>query len=99
MLSWLYDIKLDSQGIRFVLFSVWTIYLLRFENIEAVKEISIFSIGPWNAYNFKNRFGNRSFLIETKQGWFARKVLVTPETSEEFISFLMNHHVKIHLRP
>lgn len=78
MLSWLYDIKLDIQGIRFVLFNVWTVYLLEFENIESVKQIGCFSLGSLTAYNFKNRLCNRSFLIEMRHGWFTHKVLVTP---------------------
>ena len=95
MLSWLYDIKRDDLGICFVLFSFWTIYLLRFENIEYVTEIGYFSLGSWNSYNFKNRLFSRSFMIALRQGWFTRKVLVTPKSPDEFLLWLAENSVKI----
>ena len=96
MLSWLYDIKLDTRGVRFILLGIWTIYLLRFENIEYVTEIGRFSLGSMSAYNFKNRLFVRTFMIKMKQGWFTRKVLVTPKTTDEFLTWLMEHNVNIH---
>jgi hypothetical protein len=87
-LSWLYDIRLNKQGIRFVLFGFWTIYLLQPSNIKTITEIGSTSIGALNAYNFKNRFFARCFMIETKTGWFTRKILITPNNSNEFIAWL-----------
>jgi hypothetical protein len=98
MLSLLYDVKLDINGIRFVLFRIFTVYLLRFDNIDTVYEIGSFSIGTWDAYNFKNRLCSRSFLIEMKHGWFTRKALVTPEEPEDFIKLLLVNNVKMVLR-
>ena len=92
-LSWLYDIKLDAKGIRFVLFSLWTVYLLPFENIKSVNEISNYSWGSLNAYNFKNRLFARSFMIEMHRGWFARKVLITPKYPSELLAYLREHAI------
>jgi len=95
MLAWLYDIRPDSNGIRFVLFGFWTVHLLRFGNIKSVTEIGKVSLGTWNAYNFKNRLLARTLLIEMHRGWFTRKVLVTPKNPEEFLARLRDHGVVI----
>ena len=86
-LSWLYDVRLDEQGIRFILLRFWTIYLLKPCNIESITEIGMASIGAWNAYNFKNRFFARCFMINIRRGWFARKVLITPKSADEFVAW------------
>ena len=99
LLNWLYDTKLDAKGIRFGLFHRWMVHLLKAENIEAVSEIERRSIGAWNAYNFKNRFFARSFMIEAKHGWFARKLLISPKVPEEFVAWLREHHVEIRCAP
>ena len=85
LFSWLYDVILDARGIRFVLLRVWTIHLLKIENIESITEINQASFGSLNAYNFKNRLFARSYLIKTKRGWFARKILITPKDPDEFL--------------
>lgn len=95
MLAWLYDIKPDPSGLRFVLFGLWTVHLLRFENIKSVTEIRSVSLGAWNAYNFKNRLLARTLLVEMHRGWFTRKVLVTPKDPEEFLACLRDHGVVI----
>ena len=94
MLSWLYDIRLDNEGVRFTLLGFWTMHLLRFENIKCVREIGIVYIGSISAYNFKNRLFARSFLIEARQGCFTRKVLVTPKNADGFIAELKQHNVE-----
>ena len=86
-LSWLYDVNLAEQGIHFTLLGFWTIYLLKPSNIESITEIGKASIGALNAYNFKNRFFARCFLIKIKRGWFAKKVLITPKSADEFIAW------------
>lgn len=96
MLSWHYDMKIETQGIRFILFGIWTLYVLRAENIEYATEIGRISPGSWNAYNFKNRFFARSFMIVLRNGWFARKILVTPKTPSEFLTGLKELIIKIH---
>ena len=96
MLSWLYDIKIETQGIRFVLFGIWTVYVLRAENIEYAAEIGRFSPGSWNAYNFKNRFFVPSFMVVLRNGWFARKILVTPKKPSSFLAWLKEHNIKTH---
>ena len=93
LLSWVYDIKTNSIGVRFVLFRNWTIYFLPFENIKSVSEVSYCSIGSISAYNFKNRFFTRTFMIEVRQGWFAHKVLVTPKEPVEFLAVLKSNGI------
>lgn len=95
LLSWLYDLKLDEKGIRFILFGFWTVHFLRFENIESVTEIGRIALGALTAYNFKNRLFARSFLLETRTGWFARKILITPKAPDEFLVLLREYGVKI----
>lgn len=95
MFSWLYDIKLDPRGVRFVLFCIWTVYLLPWEHIKCVNEIGVLSPGSFAAYNFKNRLFARSFLVETHRGWFTRKVLVTPKDPLEFIQELRSHGLMV----
>lgn len=86
MLTWLYDVKIDTLGIRFVLFQWLTVNLLPWENIDSVREIGVLSPGSLTAYNFKSRFLSRTFLIHKRRGWFARKVLVTPKDPDLFLS-------------
>ena len=97
MFSWLYDIKSDTKGPRFTLLGLWTLHLLRFENIKCVREIGIASIGSMSAYNFKNRLFCRSCLVETRRGWLTRKVLVTPKNADTFIAALKQHNVEFEL--
>ncbi|MES2038364.1 MAG: hypothetical protein V4495_11030 [Pseudomonadota bacterium] len=87
LFSWLYDVNLDPNGIRFVLFGLWTFHHLDIANIKSIAEISSVSPGAWNAYNFKNRFLGRSFLIATRLGWFSRKMLVTPKDPDAFLAW------------
>jgi hypothetical protein len=95
LLAWLYDIKQDKYGIRFVLFGFWTIHVLRFENIESVEEIGRFALGGLSAYNFKNRFLARTLIIKTRHGWFARKVLITPKEPDRFLDWLNAHEILV----
>jgi hypothetical protein len=89
LLAWLYDVRLTAQGIRFVMFGLLPLYLLRFENIESVEEIKHFSIGLLNSYNFTNRFFARRFLIQTmKRRFVTHRILVTPRDPERFWSVL-----------
>lgn len=94
MLSWLYDIQLVSTGLRFVLFQCFTLHVLKFSNIERVTELRGMAAGPLNAYNFKNRLFIRVFLIETRTGWFTRRILVTPPDAELFTSKLAENGVE-----
>jgi hypothetical protein len=98
MFSWLYDIKLDARGIRFVLFGAWTEHILLWDNIKGVSEIGALSPGSISAYNFKNRFLARSFLLETKRGWFTHKVLVTPREPDHFVEKLRSCGVTVTTR-
>jgi hypothetical protein len=95
MLPLLYDTRLRPTGIGFVLFGVWTVHTLKFSNIKFVKELHGLKLGPFNAYNFKNRLGGQAFLIETRTGWFTKRVLVTPGDPEEFISALRTSGVEL----
>lgn len=93
MFSWLYDVEMDRRGLRFTLLRWVTVYVLLFENILQVVEVGRFSPGSWNGYNFKNRLGARSFQVETRRGWFTRKVLITPKDPERFVDWLQSNHV------
>lgn len=95
MLWMLYDITLDSKGVRFILFHFFTVHLLRWANIKCVTEISYFSPGSIAAYNFKNRLFASSFLIEVQRGWFAKKILVTPKDPEQFVAELRRNGVHV----
>jgi hypothetical protein len=93
--AFIYDIKLNNAGIEFVLFSFWRIYVLSFSNIEYVKEMKHGGLSALRAYNFKNRFFHRTFLIKKKKGFFTRQVLVTPEDETSFVRALTQAGVEI----
>ncbi|MBT2745864.1 MULTISPECIES: hypothetical protein [unclassified Lysobacter] len=64
---------------------LWVILAkVRSRDIERVDEIGVVSIGSLSAFNFKNRFMSRAFMIKFKHGWFARQVLITPEDAEQW---------------
>jgi len=68
LLSWLYDMVLDVECLRFVWFSFLTTSRLYPSNIEYVKELSRFSLGSFSSFetldaqNAKNRLFGRCFL-------------------------------------
>ena len=93
MLAWLYDVVLDENCIRFVLFRFLTVYRLKPDNLESVVEIDALSPGALNAYNFKNRFLARSFQLSLRRGWFARRLLITPKDPDTFFQWLRIHGV------
>jgi hypothetical protein len=93
-ISIIYDIHLSEKGIAFVLFRVVTVYNLRFPDIECVKETRG-GYFQFRAYNFKNRFFARTFLIQKKRGWVTRKILVTPRDPYVFVSYLVQAGVTV----
>lgn len=95
LFAWLYDIAVDDAGIAFVLLRFAVVYRLQFQNIERVTEIGRASVGALSAYNFKSRLFARSFLVQARRGWFARKVLVTPDDPDTFITQLRRHSVDV----
>jgi hypothetical protein len=94
LLAWLYDVEMDPRGLRFILLRCMTVHVLPVENIKQVVEVGRFSPGSLNAYNFKNRLGSRSFQVETRRGWFTRKVLITPKDPERFVGWLLSNHIE-----
>lgn len=94
-LAFIYDINISSNGLDFVLFSVWRVYALPFSDIEFVQEMKYGGFSALRAYNFKNRFFHRTFLIKKKKGFFARQVLVTPVDDVMFLRALANAGVKV----
>ncbi len=99
MLTWLYDLRLENQTLHFVLFRVWTVHVTAPEDIEQVREVGYFSIGAWNAYNFKNRLFARTFLITLRHGWFTRKIQVTPADSPAFVNWCIAHGISVSTVP
>ncbi|WP_162043051.1 hypothetical protein [Undibacterium sp. YM2] len=97
LFSWLYDVEPDQSGIRFFLFRVWTVHHLDVDNIESVVETHPLLPGAWNAYNFKNRFLGRSFMLEKKRGWFTRRVLITPKDPDAFCAWVKLKNIDIRL--
>jgi len=97
MFSWLYDTRLQKSGIQFVVLRLLPLHLLQFSNIKLVRELHGMKVGPFNAFNFKNRLFSRAFLIETKTGWFTRRILVTPRDADKFVSTLDEHQVEVEL--
>lgn len=93
-LAILYDIRITDGGIAFRIFFCLTVYVLRFSNIEYVKEVAG---GYWflAAYNFKNRIFRTTFLIQKKKGLFTKKILVTPADPAAFVNALAQKGVPI----
>jgi hypothetical protein len=98
-LSFLYDIRVAEDGIEFVFFQLIPFYLLRYSNIEEVRELSggffLGGVGYLTALNFKNRFGHTAFLIQKRKGIFTRKVLVTPGSAGAFKRSLLTAGVRL----
>ncbi len=99
MLTWLYDIRLESGHLSFVLFRFWTVHVTTPADIEQVKEVSRLSPGAWTAYNFKNRLFARAFLITLRHGWFTRKILVTPPNASALLDWCASHNVSVFVPP
>ena len=99
MLTWLYDVRLESEYLSFTLFRLWTVHVMAPADIEQVNEVGRFSPGAWAAYNFKNRLLARAFLITLRHGWFTRKVLVTPPDASAFLDWCITHNVSVSLAP
>lgn len=95
LFTWLYDAICEEAGIRFTLFRVLTVHRLRPENIEAISEVSQVSLGKWNAYNFKSRLFGRCFLVQTKRGWFTRRVLITPKEPDDFVRWVVANGIRM----
>lgn len=93
MLSFLYDLEVVERGIRLFLFRRLTIHVIEFDNIRCVTEVGRLTAFPINAYNYKNRFGARTFALALRRGWFAQLILVTPKMPEAFLCALRKHGV------
>lgn len=98
LFTWLYDAVCEEAGIRFTLFRFLTAHVLRPDNIESVSEVSQVSIGKWNAYNFKSRLFGRCFLVQTKRGWFARRILITPKEPDRFVQWAAANGIRTNTR-
>jgi hypothetical protein len=95
MFAWLYDYRLDGDSISFVLLRAWTVHVMAATDIDTVREVGYFSIGAWNAYNLKNRFSARTFMLTLRRGWFARKLLLTPADPAAFTNWCVRHNLSI----
>lgn len=89
----LYDALIEEDQLRFVLLRGLTVARVKCDNIERIDEIGVVSIGAFTAFNFKNRFMGRTFMIRFKRGWFARLVLITPKDPERFVAWAREHGV------
>lgn len=94
-LTWLYDVIVEDDGIRFVVFKKLTVHFLERDRIEEVVEVGVASIGSISAFNFKSRFLARSFMVRLKRGWFARQVLITPADAERFEAWVRRHGIGV----
>jgi hypothetical protein len=95
LLGYVYDIRVASEGVQFLLLSSFVVSVTKYESIEEVVETSWGGFHYLMAYNFKNRAGGRCFLIRKKHGWFARAVLVTPRDPAVFLEGLKNAGVRV----
>lgn len=93
-LAFIYDIRLTSEGTEFVLFSALTMGFVSFSTIKSIQETNGGYL-YWRAYNFKNRFGHTTFLIDKKKGIFSGQVLVTPDDADEFTRALTHAGVPV----
>ncbi|MFK3646895.1 hypothetical protein ACI2IY_00465 [Lysobacter enzymogenes] len=89
----LYDVLIEGDRLRFVLFRQLTVGKVKSEDIERVDEIGTISIGSFAALNFKNRFMARAFMVGFKRAWLARQVLITPEDAERFVQWARKHGI------
>jgi hypothetical protein len=94
-LTWFYDVVVEEDGIRFVVLGKLTIHFLGRDRIEEIEEVGVASIGSVSAFNFKNRFLARSFMVRLKRGWYARQVLITPADAEQFEAWAKRHGASI----
>lgn len=94
--SYLLDVRPTQLGIEFRALYFLTAYVLPFENIEYVEELSR---GAWlrhfPVYNCKTRFFAKTFFIQKKRGIFARKILVTPQDAVTFKAVLARAGVRV----
>jgi len=94
LLAKLYDVRLSTRGIEFIVFSKRVFYTLEFSNINQVIE----GRGGYHflvACNFRNRFFEGCLLIQKKKGFFARKVLITPSNPGIFMDRLIKAGVPV----
>jgi hypothetical protein len=84
LLSFIYDAKVDEDGINFVILSFIKISTLLYSNIERVSEVGFLGTMKLNAYNFSNRSLTKAFLIEKKSKVFTRYVIITPADKDYF---------------
>lgn len=92
-LTWLYDVIVEDDGIRFVVLRKVTVHFVDRDRIEEIKEIGVASIGSISALNFKSRFLARSFMVRLKRGWFARQILITPADARQFEAWVSQHGI------
>jgi NADH:ubiquinone oxidoreductase subunit H len=88
-------VRLGADSIEFILFSRWVFYRLHLTNIYQV----IVGLGGWHfltATNFRNRFSSSgTLLILKKDGFLARKVLITPAHFAAFMDQLVRAGVAV----
>ncbi|MFZ6765853.1 hypothetical protein ACO0LM_02125 [Undibacterium sp. Di26W] len=99
LFSWLFDLILDAQAIRFVLFGVWKCHSLSVENIKSVAEVGAKSKDAQNLDTSRQHKRARSFLIKTKLGWWwDRKMFITPRDPDAFVNWLKLKKIDLQAR-
>jgi hypothetical protein len=94
--AWFLDISIEETGIRFLLCRRYTIHHLRIENIESITKVGRFYYmysRMLDVLDLQNRFLAQPYLIKTKRGWFARKILVTPDERDDILEWAREHGI------
>jgi hypothetical protein len=80
----LYDYRIESDAIAFVLLRMLPVYRIRFSNISTI------AIVPWMSFKWDIALslGNRPFrpCVLIKQGGLLRRVYITPKDADAFVA-------------
>ena len=94
ILTYLLEVSVQSDGIRFLFLKRYTWYFISIFNIESVSRMSSISFRRINAFSLETRwlFG-QTYVIFLKKGWFTRKILITPKDVFEFDEWVIKNNL------
>jgi hypothetical protein len=93
ILSYLYDARVEEDGINFLVFCC-PVWKLDYTNILCVREEKWLKLSNMSAVSFRNRLSCRAFVIVKKKGWYARKIIITPADPMFLKSVLLSKNVE-----